>query len=211
MFIPLRDENPSGKVGSVNIGLLLANVAVFLYQIHLLVTSPHALKAIELTYSTVPARISGWVGGHGSFEAAFLPLLTSMFMHAGIAHLLGNMLFLWIFGDNVEANFGHFRYLLFYLFCGIGSGLIHVAFNYHSHLPALGATGAISRFLAPYIVLYPRNRILTLIFIFPIRVPAVLGVGVCFGLHCLRAESPTRTRPSGAFAGWLPVGGMLLW
>ncbi len=163
MFIPLRDENPSGKVGYVNIGLLLTNVAVFLYQLHLMVISPHALQAMEMTYAMVPARISGWAAGHGSFEAAFLPLLTSMFMHAGIAHLLGNMLFLWIFGDNVEADFGHLRYLLFYLFCGIGSGLVHVAFNYHSHLPALGASGAISGVLGAYIVLEPRNRILTLI------------------------------------------------
>src|SRR5260221_8835422 len=176
MFIPLRDENPSGKVGYVNIGLLLTNVAVFLYQLHLMVISPHALQAMETTYAMVPARISGWAAGHGSFEAAFLPLLTSMFMHAGIAHLLGNMLFLWIFGDNVEADFGHLRYLLFYLFCGIGSGLVHVAFNYHSHLPALGASGAISGVLGAYIVLEPRNRILTLIFIFPIRVPAAVVV-----------------------------------
>jgi len=210
MFIPLRDENPSGKVGYVNIGLLLANVAVFLYQLHLLVTSPHALKAMELTYSTVPARISGWVGGQGSFEAAFLPLLTSMFMHAGIAHLLGNMLFLWIFGDNVEANFGHFRYLLFYLFCGIGSGLIHVAFNYHSHLPALGASGAISGVLGAYIVLEPRNRILTLIFIFPIRVPAVVVLGVWFALQFLSGISSIGTRMNGGVAVWAHVGGFLL-
>ena len=210
MFIPLRDENPSGKVGYVNISLLLTNVAVFLYQFHLIVTSPRALKAMELTYSTVPARISGWVAGHGSFEAAFLPLLTSMFMHEGLAHLLGNMLFLWVFGDNVEAAFGHLRYLLFYLFCGIGSGLMHVAFNYHSHIPALGASGAISGVLGAYIVLDPRNRILTLVFIFPIRVPAVVVLGVWFAIQFLSGISTIGTRMNGGVAVWAHVGGFLL-
>jgi membrane associated rhomboid family serine protease len=210
MFIPLRDENPPGKIAYVNIGLLLTNVAVFLYQFHLIVISPRAFKALELTYATVPARISGWVAGHGSFETAFLPLLTSMFMHNGIAHLLGNMLFLWVFGDNVEADFGHLRYLLFYLLCGIGSGLVHVAFNYHSQLPALGASGAISGVLGAYIVLEPRNRILTLVFIFLIRVPAVVVLGVWFAMQFLSGISTIGTRMNGGVAVWAHVGGFVL-
>src|SRR5438477_1287863 len=185
MFIPLRDENPSGKFAFVNIGLLLLNVGVFLYQVQLGLISPRAIKLMELTYAMVPARISVWMSGHGSFEAAFLPLLTSMFLHSGIPHLLGNMLFLWIFGDNVESQFGHLRYLLFYLACGIGAGLVHVAFNFNSHIPALGASGAISGVLGAYIVLEPHNRILTLIFIFLIRVPAVVVLGVWFAMQFL--------------------------
>src|ERR1700719_5105254 len=94
--------------------------------------------------ATVPARFPAWLSGHAPFEAAFLPLVTSMFLHAGILHIAGNMLFLWIFGDNVEDFFGHIPYLFFYFVCGIGSGLLHVLFNFNSSLPALGASGAIS-------------------------------------------------------------------
>jgi membrane associated rhomboid family serine protease len=210
MFIPLRDENPSGKFAFVNIGLLLLNVGVFLYQIQLSLVSPRAIKLMELTYAMVPARISVWVNGHGSFEAAFLPLLTSMFLHSGIPHLLGNMLFLWIFGDNVEAQFGHLRYLLFYLVCGIGAGLVHVAFNFNSHIPALGASGAISGVLGAYIVLEPHNRILTLIFIFLIRVPAVVVLGVWFAMQFLSGISTIGNSVNGGVAVWAHIGGFLL-
>ncbi len=210
MFIPLKDESPSGKFAYVNVALLIANVAVFLYQLQVLLASPRMLKAFELTYAMIPARISGAVNGHGSIAAAFVPLLTSMFLHSGFPHLLGNMLFLWIFGDNVEAEFGHVRYLLFYLFCGIGAGLVHVAFNYHSHVPALGASGAISAVLGAYIVLEPRNRILTLIFIFLIRVPAIVVLGVWFALQFMSGVTSLGTHVNGGVAVWAHVGGFLL-
>jgi len=207
MFIPLRDENPSGKFAFVNIGLILANVAVFIYQLSL---PPHAFKAFVLADAMVPARVSGWMGGHGSFEAAFLPLVTSMFLHSGFAHILGNMLFLWIFGDNVEAEFGHLQYLLFYFVCGIGAGLTHIAFNFHSHLPAVGASGAISGVMGAYIVLEPRNRILTLIFIFVVRVPAVIVLGLWFAFQFLSGISELGASVNGGVAVWAHIGGFLL-
>lgn len=207
MFIPLRDENPSGKFAFVNIGLILANVGVFIYQLSL---SPHVFKGFVTAYATVPARISGYLAGHGSFEAAFLPLLTSMFLHAGFAHILGNMLFLWIFGDNVEAVFGHLGYLIFYLFCGIGAGLVHIAFNFNSHIPALGASGAISGVLGAYIVLEPRNRILTLIFIFVVRVPAVIVLGGWFLMQFLMGVNSLGASVNGGVAVWAHIGGFLL-
>jgi len=207
MFIPLRDENPSGKFAIVNIGLILANVAVFIYQLWL---PPHAFKAFVLADAMVPARVSGWMGGHGSFEAAFLPLVTSMFLHSGFAHILGNMLFLWIFGDNVEAEFGHLQYLLFYFVCGIGAGLTHIAFNFHSHLPAVGASGAISGVMGAYIVLEPRNRILTLIFIFVVRVPAVIVLGLWFAFQFLSGISELGASVNGGVAVWAHIGGFLL-
>ena len=207
MFIPLRDENPSGKFAFVNIGLILANVAVFIYQLSL---PPHAFKAFVLADAMVPARVSGWMGGHGSFEAAFLPLVTSMFLHSGFAHILGNMLFLWIFGDNVEAEFGHLQYLLFYLVCGVGAGLTHIAFNLHSHLPALGASGAISGVMGAYIVLEPRNRILTLIFIFVVRVPAVIVLGMWFAMQFLSGISELGASVNGGVAVWAHIGGFVL-
>jgi membrane associated rhomboid family serine protease len=207
MFIPLRDENPSGKFAFVNVGLLLANVAVFIYQLTL---TPHAFKGFVLANAMVPARVSGWMDGHGGFEAAFLPIVTSMFLHSGFAHILGNMLFLWIFGDNVEAEFGHLQYLAFYFLCGIGAGLTHIAFNYYSHLPALGASGAISGVMGAYIVLEPRNRILTLIFIFVVRVPAVIVLGLWFTMQFLSGISTVGASVNGGVAVWAHIGGFLL-
>src|SRR5262249_17143724 len=190
MFLPLRDENPSGKFAVVNVCLLLSNIAVFFYELTL---SPRAVRGLEIAFGVIPSRIPAWLSGHGTFEAALLPFVTSLFLHGGWAHLLGNMLFLWIFGDNVEAEFGHAGYLLFYFVCGIGSGLVHAAFNLHSHLPAVGASGAISGVLGAYIVLEPRNRILTLIFIFLVRVPAVIVLGVWFAMQFLMGLSTIGT------------------
>ncbi len=207
MFIPLRDENPSGKFPFVNVCLILANIAVFIYQLTL---APHAFQTFVAANAMVPARIPAVFNGYGSFEAAFLPLVTSMFLHAGIAHILGNMLFLGIFGDNVEAAFGHLRYLLFYFVCGVGAGLMHIAFNFNSHIPALGASGAISGVLGAYIVLEPRNRILTLIFIFLVRVPASVVLGVWFVLQFLSGIGSLGTTANGGVAVWAHIGGFLL-
>ena len=207
MFLPLRDENPSGRFPFVNIGLVLANIAVFVYELSL---SPHLLRSFEMSNAVVPGRISAWLSGYGTFEGALLPLVTSMFLHAGFAHILGNMLFLWIFGDNVEANFGHLPYLVFYLLCGIGSGLVHIAFNFHSHVPALGASGAISGVMGAYIVLEPRNRILSLFFIFLIRVPAVVILGLWFAMQFLSGISSIGTVMNGGVAVWAHIGGFLL-
>jgi membrane associated rhomboid family serine protease len=207
MFLPLRDENPSGKFAFVNISLLAANIAVFFYQLTL---TPHVFKGFVMANAMVPARVSGWVNGATTFEAAFLPLITSMFLHAGFAHILGNMLFLWIFGDNVEAEFGHLQYLLFYLVCGVGAGLVHIAFNFHSHLPALGASGAISGVMGAYIVLEPRNRILCLLFIFVIRVPAVIVLGGWFAMQFLSGISSLGNAVNGGVAVWAHIGGFLI-
>jgi membrane associated rhomboid family serine protease len=133
-----------------------------------------------------------------------------MFLHSGIAHILGNMLFLWIFGDNVEDFYGHATYLLFYLVCGVGSGLLHVLFNLHSTLPALGASGAISGVMGAYLVLYPRSQILTLVFIFLIPIPAVFILGGWFVMQFLSAIGTLGTTTSGGVAWWAHVGGFLL-
>src|SRR5215469_7198683 len=207
MFLPLRDENTSGKFPLVNVLLILTNVAVFIYQLTL---TPRVEKAFVMANSMIPERIPIWLTGHGSFEGAFFPLVTSMFLHGGFAHILGNMLFLWIFGDNVEAYFGHIGYLLFYFLCGVGAGLTHVAFNLHSNLPAVGASGAISGVMGAYIVLEPRNRILTLIFIFLVRVPAVIVLGLWFALQFLSGVSELGTHVNGGVAVWAHIGGFLI-
>jgi len=207
MFLPLRDENASGKFPAVNVLLILTNLAAFIYQLTL---TPRLEKAFVMANAVVPDRIPAWLAGHGTLEGAFLPLVTSMFLHGGFAHILGNMLFLWIFGDNVEAFFGHLGYLLFYFVCGIGAGLMHIAFNFHSHLPAIGASGAISGVMGAYIVLEPRNRILTLIFIFVVRVPAVVVLGVWFAMQFLSGLSSLGSTMNGGVAVWAHVGGFLI-
>jgi len=207
MFIPLKDNNPSRSYPVVNITLILANIAVFLYQYTL---PERAFKAFVLANSTVPARIPAFFAGHLGFETAFLPLFTSMFLHAGFLHIAGNMLFLWIFGDNVEDFFGHFTYLLFYLVCGIGAGLLHIFFNLGSTVPALGASGAISGVMGAYMLLYPRERILTLVFIFLMPIPAVFILGYWFLLQFLSGINALGGGASGGVAVWAHVGGFLL-
>ena len=211
MFIPLKDLNPSRTYPFVNITLILANIAVFIYELGLEATLPNrAYEALLLSYSTVPARFPAFLMGHASFEGSFMPLVTSMFLHSGFLHLAGNMLFLWIFGDNVEDFFGHVGYLFFYLACGVGAGLLHVLFNLHSNVPALGASGAISGVMGSYILLYPRAQVLTLVFIFPLPVPAVIFLGLWYVMQFLAGISTIGVKVTGGVAVWAHVGGFLL-
>jgi membrane associated rhomboid family serine protease len=207
MFIPLKDLNPSRGYPVVNVSLILANLAVFFYQFTL---PPYAEKIFITTYCIVPARFPEFFAGHTGFEITFLPLLTSMFLHQEFLHIGGNMLFLWIFGDNVEDFFGHFTYLFFYLVCGIGAGLLHVLFNLHSTVFALGASGAISGVMGAYILLFPRARILTLVAIFPIPIPAVVFLGLWFVIQFFAGISTIGLKVTGGVAVWAHVGGFLL-
>jgi rhomboid family protein len=211
MFIPLKDINPSRTYPFVNITLIIVNVVLFFYQLSLqLSLSPGAYDAFLLSHATVPARFPALLEGHTSFEMAFLPLLTSMFLHSGWLHIGGNMLFLWIFGDNVEDFFGHIPYLFFYILCGIGASLVHILFNLTSHVPALGASGAISGVMGAYILLYPRARILTLVFIFLLPIPAVFVLGEWFVVQFLLGINTLGGGSSGGVAVMAHVGGFLL-
>ncbi|GAC1621385.1 MAG: rhomboid family intramembrane serine protease [Candidatus Acidiferrum sp.] len=207
MFIPLKDLNPRRSFPFINILLILANAVVFLYQ----QTLPSAMaKTFELAHSTVPARLPAFLTGHAGFSVTFFPMITSMFLHHGWMHILGNMLFLWIFGDNVEDHFGHFGYLLFYLVCGVGSGLVHIFFNLSSHIPALGASGAISGVMGAYLLLYPRAKVLTLVFIFLLQIPAVFILGYWFLIQFLQGIGSLGAVASGGVAWWAHIGGFLL-
>lgn len=211
MFIPLKDINPSRRYPFVNITLILANAAVFFYQLSLRFSvAPKAYEALIATYSTVPARIPSFFAGHGTFEMAFLPIVTSMFLHQDLLHIAGNMLFLWIFGDNVEDFFGHIPYLFFYFVCGIGASMVHILFNLYSHVPALGASGAISGVMGAYILLYPRARILTLVFVFLLPIPAVLVLGEWFLGQFLMGMNVLGGGASGGVAVMAHIGGFLL-
>ena len=206
MLIPLRDENPTRNTPYINYALVAANALIFIYELTL---SPKAQAVLATTYGTVPSRFVHALSGHGNFEAAVLPLFTSMFLHNGPAHLLGNMLFLWIFGDNVEDFFGHFGYFFFYVFCGLASGLTHIAFNLHNSVPAVGASGAISGVLGAYMLLYPRNRILTLILIFLVPLPAFVILGYWFLIQFAAGVSSFGAAATGGVAWWAHIGGFL--
>ncbi len=207
MFIPLKDLNPHRRFPIVNVLLICANVAVFLYETSL---PPHLFKAFLMANAVIPARFPAFLAGHIDFVGAFLPLVTSLFLHSGIAHIAGNMLFLWIFGDNVEDFFGHIPYLFFYLVCGIGSGILHVLFNFNSSLPALGASGAISGVMGAYLILYPNSRILTLVFIFLVPIPAFFILVYWFFLQFIAGVTSIGDMTHGGVAWWAHVGGFLM-
>lgn len=203
MLFPIGDENPDRTATPVvNYVLIAINVLVFVFLQGL-----GSNEKFTYAYSTVPAEIltgkdiatrpvavEQFTGKRIEMPGlqptpipVYLTLLTSMFMHGGIAHIFGNMLFLWIFGDNIEERLGHVRYLIFYLFCGIIAGLSHVfatamfAGNEASLLvPSLGASGAISAVLGAYILLYPKNRVVVLLGWFATPMPAFLAIGLWF-------------------------------
>ncbi|MGE0625725.1 MAG: rhomboid family intramembrane serine protease [Pseudomonadales bacterium] len=176
-MIPLRDDNPSERRPLVTIGLLVAVTLVFLWQLSL---GPRAGEAMVYTLGLIPGSL---VGQHElPPELALVPpmvtVFTSMFLHGGWMHLLGNMLYLWIFGDNVEDAMGRARFLLFYLLCGVAAALAQALPDPHSTIPMIGASGAISGVLGAYLLLFPRARVLVLIpigfLLYTVRWPASL-------------------------------------
>jgi membrane associated rhomboid family serine protease len=207
MFLPLKDLNPRRGVPVINILLIAFNLAMFVYQL----TLPQSVgQAFLMANATIPARFPAWLAGHVGFQVAFFPLISSMFLHAGFMHIAGNMLFLWIFGDNVEDYFGHLGYLFFYFLCGISAGLFHVVFNFHSTVPALGASGAISGVMGAYALLYPRARVLTLVLIFLVPLPAVLILVGWFALQFLEGLGSLGASVAGGVAWWAHIGGFLV-
>lgn len=168
-MIPLRDSQPSHSTPYVTILIIVANALAFLYELAL---DPFSRNYFLALYGVVPDRLN------------YLSLLTSMFLHGGWLHFLGNMWFLWIFGDNVEDILGHGKYLLFYLACGLAAGLAHVALNPGSRVPTIGASGAIAGVMGAYLRKFPHSRILTLVpvflFLTTVEVPAVLILGYWF-------------------------------
>ncbi len=168
-MIPLRDTQPSYSTPFVTILLIVMNVFVFLYEVSL---DDYTRNAFISTWGMIPAR----------FE--YTDMLTSMFLHGGWLHLIGNMWFLWIYGDNVEDTLGHLKYLLFYLLCGLAAGGMHVVTNLDSRIPTVGASGAIAGVMGAYLVKFPHSRILTLVVVFvfitTVEIPAVLILAYWF-------------------------------
>jgi rhomboid family protein len=211
-MIPLKDMTPRRSFPVVTLLLIGINVAVFAHQ---LLLPPKAAETFITAYAMVPSKIPlALAGHHYTLLQAFLPLFTCMFLHGGVLHILGNMWFLWIFGANVEDRFGSVAYLLFYLVCGVASSIAQLVFSWGSHIPSLGASGAISGVLGAYVALFPGSRILTLVPLFIIwftaRIPAVIFIGLWFIVQFLSGLSSLGAAASGGVAWWAHIGGFLV-
>jgi membrane associated rhomboid family serine protease len=222
-MLPIKDyPGPRRRMPWMTWGLILTNIAIFLYQVSLGPDAP----AFMFAYSVVPSAITHGVPQTAllktsaplSFQTpdpVYLTLITSQFLHAGWLHIGGNMLFLYIFGDNVEDRMGHFWYLLFYLLCGVVAGITQVAVAPDATIPSLGASGAIAGVLAAYLVLFPSARVKTIIFIFIfitiVTLPAFILIGLWFLLQFFDgiASLSTVQQGMGGVAYFAHVGGFL--
>jgi membrane associated rhomboid family serine protease len=208
-MIPLRDTIPSRTVPIVNYVLIVANGLVFFYELTLGADLPYFLTR----YGVVPARFfNPHLFGEDLLGAAVLPLITFMFLHGGWFHFIGNMLYLWIFGDNVEDRIGHLRYLIFYVLCGLVSGLAQLFLYPSSQLPIVGASGAIAGVMGGYLLLYPFARVVTLFFFFffvhIVEIPALFFLGFWFVFQFL-SGSLSLAGEGGGVAWWAHIGGFL--
>ncbi|MDY6838966.1 MAG: rhomboid family intramembrane serine protease [Thermodesulfobacteriota bacterium] len=207
-MIPIRDTIRSETYPIVNTALIAVNIVAFLVQM----SQGQAFSKFIFVYGLVPARYSmPQISAYFTAAQQVLPFLTFMFLHGGFLHLLGNMWFLYIFGDNVEDRLGHLRYLAFYLLCGLASGLSHLALNWHSEIPTIGASGAIAGVMGAYFLLYPAAKVLTLVPIFIffqfLEIPAFVFMGVWFLFQFLSAAGASAN--AGGIAWWAHIGGFI--
>ena len=213
-MIPLKDTNRTHSFPAVTLLLIAVNAAVFVYQLTL--GSGHVLTGFFYQFGLVPrALLSFGYWQEAGVLMGLAPLFTSMFLHGGWMHFLGNMLYLWVFGDNVEDWLGALRFLLFYLVCGLLAALLQIAVHPGSPIPMIGASGAISGVLAAYLVLFPGARVLTfvpiLFFFYLVRLPALIFLGLWFLLQFFNgAVSLTAGDLSmGGTAWWAHIGGFV--
>lgn len=199
-MIPLRDDNPRDRFPLVNSLFIAFNIAIFLHQYSL---TPEEGQMFIQNYGAIPREIIT--------QGKFANLITSMFLHGGVMHLLGNLLYLFIFGDNVENLMGSMRYFFFYALCGVGAALAHIISDASSPVPMVGANGAISGVLGAYMIGYPRARVLVF---FPIffffRVPALIVLGVWFVNQVAEGIMAAGVDISGGIAWYAHIGGFVL-
>lgn len=214
-MLPIRDKIPSRRFPLVMVLLIMVNVLIFLFEVSL---SNAGLQHLVMRFGLIPATIAG-----GSYpaevrhvSAGYVTLLTSLFLHGGWLHVIGNMWYLWIFGDNVEDRMGHGSFLLFYLLGGVAAGVAHIALNPDSPVPTVGASGAIAAVLGAYVVLYPGSRIITLVPIFFylsfVELPALVLLGFWFVFQLFSGVGSLATNTAqaqGGVAYWAHIGGFL--
>jgi membrane associated rhomboid family serine protease len=209
-MIPLRDTIRSETYPVVNLSIIAINAIVFLVQL----SHPQGFGAFINVYGLVPIRYSiPRIAAEFSTGQQAFSFITFMFLHGGFFHLIGNMWFLYIFGDNVEDRLGHFRYLVFYLMCGLASGISHLVLNWHSPIPTIGASGAIAGVMGAYFLLYPRAKVLTLIPIFIFfhfaELPAFLFLGIWVLFQFMSAAATSAQADGGGIAWWAHIGGFV--
>lgn len=207
-MIPIRDTIPSRNYPIVNNAIIFINIVVFLIEIMFI----QDMDRFIYIYGLVPARYTiPSIAVHFTFFDQLFSFLSFMFLHGGFWHLLGNMWFLYIFGDNVEDSLGHVKYVVFYLLCGLLSGLTHFIVNWNSPIPTIGASGAVAGVMGAYLILYPRSRVLTLIpiFIIPyfIEIPAAFFLAVWFLFQFLSAM--LSDAHAAGIAWWAHIGGFI--
>lgn len=207
-MIPIRDNIRSQNYPVVTFAIIALNVIVFLWELSL----GRQIEGAFMSFGIVPVKYSNplFSTALSPFEMVF-PFFTSMFLHGGFLHILGNMWFLYIFGDNVEDRLGHARYIFFYILSGIAAGLIHLFTNWHSSIPTIGASGAIAGVMGAYFLLHPKARVLTIIpiffFIQFVEIPAYLFLGIWFFFQLLSATATGG--PYGGIAWWAHIGGFV--
>ncbi len=201
-MFPIRDHNPSSRTPYVTYGLIILNVAVFLIN-YPIMNNAAAMSAFYYDWSTVPALVMQGEQTH--------TILTSMFLHAGVLHIAGNMLFLWIFGDNLEDSFGHIGFLLFYLACGVAADIAHIVANPASNIPTVGASGAIAGVMGGYLLLFPKARVDVIFFIFVFfkrfTLPAWAMLVFWFGMQIFGGVGADIS--AGGIAYWAHIGGFI--
>lgn len=199
MLLPIGDDNIKGGYFPIfSYGFILINIAVFLYQVSL----GEQMGQFVYDFGSVPAEVTSGRNLH--------TLFTSMFMHGGWAHLLGNMLFLWIFGDNIEAIVGSRRFLFLYLLGGLLAHALHIFFYPDSGIPTVGASGAISAIMGAYIVMFPTSKVKVLFFIIPFKVPAFLFLGIWIYMQINSGlNSLNMAEANVGVAYWAHIGGFI--
>ena len=219
-MIPLRDTVPSERFPAVTIGLFVVNAFVFVYEL----SNTRGLDAVFYQWGIVPCTFTSTCPPRiripGGFlllpqHPPYLTILSSMFLHGGWMHIIGNMWSLWIFGDNVEDRMGRVGFLCFYLLSGLAAGILHIAFNPASRVPTVGASGAIAGVMGAYLLLFPYARVLTLvpvfIFLQTIELPAVFFLGFWFLTNLLSGIGSLAAHTgAGGVAWWAHIGGFLV-
>ena len=213
-MIPIRDDAPKYITPYVTYLLIGLNVLIFIFE---LLLPPDNRNIFIMQFGILPARLPAafHVGGNVSLAGAFVPLLSSMFLHASWLHLIFNMWALWIFDDNVEDYLGHFRYLAFYLGSGLIATGVHILFNWNSPVPSVGASGAIAGVMGAYFLLYPAARVLTLVpffFVFFTWLPAWVVLGYWFVVQFISGAATSIAyshQTTGGIAFWAHVGGFV--
>lgn len=210
-MIPLKDRNPTRRLPVVNVVIILTNIAVFLFEVSL----GKGLEQFLFEFGVVPRLVVESFTTAQITWSAIIPLFASMFLHGGWLHLGGNMLYLWVFGDNIEDKLGHGRYLVFYLLCGLAATVLHIVVAPMSEVPTVGASGAISGVLGAYLLLFPRARVVTLIPIFVFlqitELPALVVLGFWFVLQFFNGliSLGYETAGMGGIAWWAHIGGFV--